>query len=107
MQRRDENDIWAGLYELPLKEAGSAMYGLGEIKKMFGNGNRITQLETKRHLLTHRELIIKFYLVETGKVFNKKLMNEFPASKQILIRELKNLAVPRPIELFFEKMDLC
>lgn len=64
MKRRPAGDIWQGLYDFPLIESDGGELTDEEIVKWLGEDVRIKLLETKRHLLTHQTIYIRFYEAE-------------------------------------------
>ena len=101
VRQRSESDIWAGLYE----------FDLIEVEKSLKSSNfDFAQLQYSsseiQHQLTHQKLHIKFHVHQVNSGSDKmQLMNERKL-KSVSISELKELAVPKPIELFLKK-EFC
>ena len=64
MKRRPAGDIWQGLYDFPLIESSGDELSHDETIKCLGSEVHIKLLETKRHLLTHQTIFIRFYEAE-------------------------------------------
>lgn len=72
LQKRDEKDIWGGLYQFPLTETEEEI-GEEEISKMptalFGIKKHSIQIyPTVKHVLTHRQLMIRFAHISTKRL---------------------------------------
>jgi A/G-specific adenine glycosylase len=101
MNKRDENDIWANMYDLPLIETPHLIAPEELIKlpqaKIFGE---IIHIQNKsaviKHVLTHQHLYIQFLVVKN--LPEKLKENWF----YIGIGELKNLAMPQRVFIFIK-----
>jgi len=104
LRKRTGNDIWKNLYDFPLVEAAGEL-SIAEIK-MSRQWNDITGsheyeishvMKTARHLLTHRELRVKFVLI---------LSNEYnhPEYLKVNINDFHKYPVPRLIENILKKV---
>lgn len=80
-QKRDDQGIWANMYQLPLIETDQPSSNFGK-----------PTWETK-HVLTHQNLYCRFY--KTNKIEIENLI-------WIEKNEIENHALPRVIDLFFE-----
>ena len=102
MNKRNEKDIWANMYDLPLIETPAmltpeALLALPEVKKFFGEDMMIGQLfAIKKHILTHQRLYVRFIKLNTGPV---KLKVEW---FNTTIIDLKNMAMPKVIFVFLK-----
>lgn len=94
IQQRSSNDIWKGLYQLPIVELDDKKKnGLSEIKSLLGAEElNIVRKDEKKHVLTHQILYAKFYRIE----LNQKI--DFPGGYQWVKRdELDDYAFPKLI----------
>lgn len=70
IQRRDNKDIWAGLYDFPLVETPNELsihdlYQNSVFKSWFRSNTILTKIGTSvKHLLTHQKIMAQFILVE-------------------------------------------
>jgi len=100
MNKRDEKDIWANMYDLPLIETfsyvlPSEIATLPQAKELFGDDIQIIKtFSTKKHLLTHQHIYTQFIQVNTKPV---KLKKEW---FYIEVKDLKKLAFPKIIAIF-------
>ncbi|MBD1385744.1 A/G-specific adenine glycosylase [Mucilaginibacter rigui] len=101
MNKRNEGDIWANMYDLPLVETPELMdiVELLQLPQMKNLGSNIALKDNSaiiKHVLTHQQLYIRFLIL---KDFPKELQeNWFYAD----IENLKNLALPKPIFIFIK-----
>jgi A/G-specific adenine glycosylase len=69
MNKRDESDIWANMYDLPLIETASLLplnelLALPETAALFGDGIKIpASISVKKHVLTHQHLYVRFIIL--------------------------------------------
>ena len=103
MNKRNEKDIWANMYDLPLIETSAmltpeGLSALPEVRKFFGENMVIGQVfEIKKHILTHQRLYVRFIKLNTGPVklkvewFNTTIIN------------LKNIAMPKSYFCIFKR----
>ncbi|WP_374948124.1 A/G-specific adenine glycosylase [Mucilaginibacter sp.] len=101
MNKRDETDIWANMYDLPLVETTelvdtATLMSLPEMKFMGGNLVIKDESAVIKHVLTHQHLYIKFITL-AGQP--KNLHQNWV---YIDANELKNLAMPQRIFLFIK-----
>ncbi|HZX58959.1 MAG TPA: A/G-specific adenine glycosylase, partial [Mucilaginibacter sp.] len=100
MNKRDEKDIWANMYDLPLIETSSYLQPekvteLLQTKEFFGNDIKInTTFRTKKHILTHQRIHAQFIIIEGQPI---KLEQKWFF---IEVEKLKNLALPKIIYIF-------
>ncbi|WP_295772106.1 A/G-specific adenine glycosylase [uncultured Mucilaginibacter sp.] len=100
MNKRTGNDIWTGLYDLPLVETSTLtetneIVTLPEVKAYFGPTLEIEEaFGLQKHVLTHQRLIIRFV-----KVKGKPVHFE-PDWFYVDIEELHKLALPKIIFKF-------
>jgi A/G-specific adenine glycosylase len=102
MNKRDESDIWANMYDLPLVEtdnliAPEELLKLPFIQDNFGENTAIKQFfPVIKHILTHQHLYVRFIVLEAKRVtFREKW---FYSSTQ----NLDNLAMPKIIFKFIK-----
>jgi A/G-specific adenine glycosylase len=100
MTKRDESDIWANMYDMPLIETTSLMPA-GEVlrsplaKAMFGDNLSIIQsFPVQKHLLTHQRLYVQFVYINKLTV---KLERQYVFTE---VENLKKLALPKIIFIF-------
>ena len=102
MNKRDESDIWANMYDLPLIETKNnllpgELIALPEFAEVFGKGNSIIEsLAPKKHVLTHQHLYVRF--IKLGQVPAKMK----PGWIFIERKNLKKLALPKVIFIFLD-----
>jgi A/G-specific adenine glycosylase len=100
MNKRTGNDIWNGLYDLPLIETSgiltiSEIAQLPETENYFGKALKIKEVYgLQKHILTHQRLTIRFIWVE-----NEPQLLE-PDWFYTNVENLKKLALPKIIFLF-------
>ncbi len=99
MNKRDEKDIWANMYDLPLLETSSFLPSckvieLSQLNEFFGNVKIVETFPVKKHLLTHQCLHIQFIHVncEIVKLDKKWFYAE--------LKDVKKLAYPKIIAIF-------
>jgi A/G-specific adenine glycosylase len=104
VQKRNENDIWKGLYEFPLHESDSDIFeDVSTIKTEFKafSIDKITSVsKLYKHILTHQHLYARFISCETKDIIKDK---NFLFLNQ---KTFKNLAVPRLIEKYIIENNL-
>lgn len=95
LSRRAKGDVWEGLYQFPLIETMSENELPNPVKRGVisrSNLNRLQLLSKGNHLLSHQKLNIScWYLNMKSDTF---LIDNY---KWFGIRELENLALPRPL----------
>ncbi|MDR1584758.1 MAG: A/G-specific adenine glycosylase [Prevotellaceae bacterium] len=104
LKKRGEKDIWAGLYEFPLIEAGKLLSGEellqdGNFQRLFGGVDvELHRFSTPvKHKLSHRLIEAQFILL--------RIDNETPLLKEYLrvpLSRLQDYPVSRLISLFLE-----
>lgn len=99
VKKRDALSIWKNLYDFPLIEKDKAgKPNATEIKELLGiDANRLKACYRMKHVLSHRDLDIQFYALET-KIYHT------PAGYQwVTYEEAMKLPVPKPIEIFLSQ----
>jgi A/G-specific adenine glycosylase len=101
MNKRDESDIWANMYDLPLIETTELIEPaeLLELPQMHVFGQNIVVKENSaiiKHVLTHQNLYIRFLIL---KDFPEKLQGNWFYTD---VTNLKNLALPQRIFIFIK-----
>ncbi len=100
MNKRTENDIWNGLYDLPLLETDQLLspneiVTLPQVQHFFGKNLHIEEVfGLQKHILTHQKLTIRFIRLKNTPVLLDK--NWFYIDTQ----NLKKLAFPKIIFIF-------
>jgi len=102
MNKRDESDIWANMYDLPLIETNTfleidKLVSLPDFIDFFGEENSITKnLPPKKHVLTHQRLYVRFIVLKQVPV------NLKPGWIFIERINLKKIAQPKVIFIFLD-----
>lgn len=103
MNKRDEQDIWANMYDLPLLETSSYLSPHQVIKlshenEYFRNIKIIKTFPVKKHLLTHQHLHIQFIHV------NCQIVKMDKRWFYMELKDVKKLAFPKIIAIFINKI---
>jgi A/G-specific adenine glycosylase len=101
MNKRNEGDIWANMYDLPLIETPELMEpnDLLQLPQMKIFGDNIALKDNSaviKHVLTHQHLYIRFLIL---KDFPEKLQENWFYTE---VDNLKNLALPQRIFIFIK-----
>jgi A/G-specific adenine glycosylase len=102
MNKRDDKDIWANMYDLPLIETASLLnldelVSLPQVKEIFGDNTKIIEISAvKKHVLTHQQLFVRLIKLQGLPVKLKEDWFFIP------LDDLKKLAVPKIVFLFLE-----
>ncbi|MDB5129259.1 A/G-specific adenine glycosylase [Mucilaginibacter sp.] len=101
MNKRNEGDIWANMYDLPVIETTELMEPaeLLKLPQMSVFGQNIVLKDNSaiiKHVLTHQNLYIRFLIL---KDFPKKLQDNWFYTD---VANLKNLALPQRIFIFIK-----
>lgn len=107
VRRREGRDIWRNLYELPLIETAEeasldVLQQSEEWARLFAGAGRVSvsaQVYACKHVLSHRVIHARFYVVETEQLLP---MEDYV---RIAVGELGDYAVSRLTEGFLEKMS--
>ncbi|WP_027419095.1 A/G-specific adenine glycosylase [Crocinitomix catalasitica] len=97
--KRDENDIWKGLYQFPLIETDSEILSGDEVQNRFGDITAITDI-TLKHQLTHQTLFATFHRV---------FVDEYQTLKgEILVKniDLIDYGMPQLLIRYMEDRDI-
>jgi A/G-specific adenine glycosylase len=103
MNKRDDSDIWANMYDLPMIETHhmlpvDELMRLPEAVEYFGPHARVVEcLPPIKHILTHQRLYVRFIKLEHKPV---KLKAQWIFIEVIF---LKKLALPKVIFIFLDK----
>lgn len=104
MNKRDETDIWANIHDFPLIESARPLTAeevllLPEFKTFFGeNGLIVNAYQIKKHVLTHQHLHAQFIHIRDRPI---KLEQKW---FYIDVNNLKNIAMPKMIFIFINKL---
>lgn len=109
IQKRQDDDIWKGLYQFPLIETEQpceweALSQLEEWKKVFQGCGKITvqtMSPVRKHVLSHQTLYATFYQIEVENTGD--LSSNY---QQIAREELDSYAVPILIHKYLISLDL-
>ena len=104
VQKRDNADIWKGLYEFPLFETESALSDASAFTaKILGNIKGEVVLdriqEGKTHKLSHQKIFAKFILLQ----LEKANFIAIDGAKAVTYDELLDLPVPKLIDVFINE----
>lgn len=107
VRRREGRDIWRNLYELPLIETAEeasldVLQQSEEWARLFAGAGRVSvsaQVYACKHVLSHRVIHARFYVVETEQ------LPPMEGYVRIAVEELGDYAVSRLTEGFLEKMS--
>lgn len=104
VNKRNLSDIWANMYDLPLFETSVSLsveklLSLPEVKKTFGNNVIISEVSSlKKHMLTHQRLYVRVLKVKDKPTQLKESWSYISAES------IKNLAIPKILFIFLEKI---
>ena len=105
MNKRDEKDIWANMYDFPLFESPEHLspgqvIAQPEVKELFGEDTIriINTYPVKKHVLTHQHLHTQFIHVDNKPI---KLEQKW---FYISVNKLRNIALPKIIFLFLNNL---
>jgi A/G-specific adenine glycosylase len=104
MNKRDEKDIWANMYDLPMIETPyylppEMVTELLQIKEFFGADVKITNsFRAKKHILTHQHINAQFIRIDRQPI---KLEQKWFF---IEVGKIKTLALPKIINIFIAKL---
>ncbi|MBW6491096.1 MAG: A/G-specific adenine glycosylase [Lentimicrobium sp.] len=109
MKKRDAGDIWTGLWEFPLFEAGKLMDDK-EIIRMASNEKLLTPdanitifKKDYRHILTHQIIHARFFIVD---VETRTIKTASPELKIFSREQYQKTGVSRLMEKFITDADL-
>ncbi len=106
-KRTDANDIWQGLYQLPLVECEAdldeaAFYASDSLRRLWGGAVMPLSIRcVKRgvkHVLSHQVLLTNFYEAEVGEE-----AVALPGYSRVPLDELERYAVPRLVHQFLKE----
>lgn len=104
IKRRDNSDIWAGLYDLPSVEFKSGQESLGimlENADWFKNQPSVKQVSAEiKHILTHQRLFSRFVEID---VTTENVMLQ-DGWLWVNLEDLKNYGMPKLIFEFLKKI---
>ena len=104
----DRHDIWRNLYELPLIETDEEQ-GLDDLQRsgiwaeLFHDAGQVgvsSQVYSCKHVLSHRIIHARFYMVET------EFAPDMTGYMKIPVERLGDYAVSRLTESFLEKLSM-
>jgi A/G-specific adenine glycosylase len=101
VSKRDDKDIWANMYDLPMIESASFLsaqevMAIPATRELFGNNiATIATFPFKKHILTHQRIHAQFIQIAIPP--DIKLKQKYFYKK---ISDLENLALPKIIFLF-------
>jgi A/G-specific adenine glycosylase len=104
VNKRDDKDIWANMYDLPLIETTSMLpvgelLSSAEVLEYFGSDIKINEIsDTKKHILTHQRLYVRFIKVQGSPLKFK------PGWQYSSVENLGKLALPKVIFIFLKNI---
>jgi A/G-specific adenine glycosylase len=104
VNKRDEKDIWANMYDLPLIETPALLnpaelLELPEVKEFFGSDIIILDITPlKKHVLTHQRLYVRLIKLQSQPIKLKGQWHYTP------VENLKKLAIPKIIFIFIKNI---
>ncbi len=110
VKKRAENDIWKNLYDFPLIETDKPIT-TKSIKKELLHQYKLTDVNisssdrTYKHVLSHQLIMARFFEIKLGPGEMKKVKDSFKHVKLISLKNLKELPVPRLMEIFINESD--
>ena len=105
IRHRQTNDIWKGLYELPLVERDMALKNFPALGR-FGIRQSARKKEYSRvfkHQLSHQTIYAQFSVFYLDTVIPKELKEEYQIIKY---EQLENYPVPRLIDLYLSDLSI-
>lgn len=106
VQKRQGNDIWKNLYQLPLLEGETKFAAVTKaaMRKLLGTDDFKVQTgqNTEVQLLSHQKIHFRFITLRCKSIANVK-KDEFQA---VEFKKLKSFAFPRTIHLFLHRKSL-
>lgn len=107
IHKRNEKDIWQGLYEFYLIESDKKMkeeqiLSDKSFKQLIKNTNYKVKAISKeyKHILSHQHLYAKFYLIELKKPLPTTML------KKVKLQDLNRYAFPRLIEKHLKDIEI-
>jgi A/G-specific adenine glycosylase len=108
IQKRNEQDIWKGLYQFPLYEQSKPLSTTELLNSKVCRGiitNKnieiIKRIQTI-HLLSHQKLHITFVVLKNS----NEIQNQSLDCKKVGFNELQKFAFPKPIQHFITHLKL-
>jgi A/G-specific adenine glycosylase len=104
INKRDQADIWANMYDLPLIETTALLppeelFNHSMVVEFFGSDLKITEISpVKKHVLTHQRLYVRLIKLQNKPL---KLKEQWFYTS---VEELKKLAIPKIIFIFLKNI---
>ncbi|MDB4921730.1 A/G-specific adenine glycosylase [Mucilaginibacter sp.] len=104
VNKRDQTDIWANMYDLPLIETTAllppdALFSHPMVTGLFGNDLKVTEISpVKKHVLTHQRLYVRLIKLQSKPI---KLKEQWLYTS---VEDLKKLAIPKIIFIFIKNI---
>ena len=106
MRQREAGDIWQGLHELHLVETPAPILKTAmtrELRKLLGEGAVVVErIPRPPHILSHQRIEAVFWTIRLAN--GRRLPKAWSA---VPTERLHELAVPRLIERWLERMSPC
>ena len=93
LERREQKDIWQGLYQLPLIEGEKRLSKkelMAGVKELFGPFQKMTKVYSATQQLTHRLIYGDFYHIEGMKNLDK--------GRFVALDKIKDLGIPKIVD---------
>jgi A/G-specific adenine glycosylase len=105
MKERPGKDIWQGLYEFPLVEEKELLEIGKLLKKQFNKEAKYAQIKAEsreyKHVLSHQNLYVKFWIVESKEIAEKLVSDE--DYRFFTVKAIHDLPKPVLINKFLEE----
>jgi A/G-specific adenine glycosylase len=104
VNKRDQSDIWANMYDLPLIETTSLLppgelFANPQVREFFGADVNIAEISPiKKHVLTHQRLYVRLITLQNQPVKLKESWFYTP------VENVKNMALPRIVFIFIKNI---
>jgi A/G-specific adenine glycosylase len=104
VNRRDETDIWANMYDLPLIETKklltpAELFNLSVTQNFFGTNINVQDISlVKKHILTHQRLYVRLIVLYSKPIKLKDSWFFTP------VESMKKLAVPKIISILIKNI---
>ncbi|MDB5089381.1 MAG: A/G-specific adenine glycosylase [Mucilaginibacter sp.] len=104
INKRDQADIWANMYDLPLIETTSLLppgelFLQPEVIECFGPDLKVAEISAvKKHVLTHQRLYVRLVILQNQPL---KLKEQWFYTS---VEDLKKLAIPKIIFIFIKNI---
>jgi len=104
VNKRDQTDIWANMYDLPLIETTALLppeelFNSAPVVEFFGKNLKISEISpVKKHVLTHQRLYVRLITLQNKPL---KLQESWFYTP---VENLQKLAIPKIIFIFIKNI---